>query len=288
MMGRHHAAAVVMLLAATATAHAASDGPAYRQIAKVPSPIVHPVALAACADGTIVVAGENALAFVAPDGAMKATAPIKSPAAAICAVPDTGIVLAMRNRLQILDSKGAVLVEGAALPDRAYLTSVAADEDNIYAADAGNRVVLRFDHRLQLLNKIGEGNFIVPSPYFDLAIDPQGALWVANPGKHGLENYRANGEMISSWYRPGTEPEAFCGCCNPTHIAFRSDCGVVTAEKGTPRVKVYGPDTSLTALLCEVSVKDLAVDADDRILILNGTDDTIIIYSGPTGQEKKS
>lgn len=289
----------LICLAAMAAIASADAAPAvYKQVSKIPAPVENAAALAVCSDGTIVIGGENALGYMAPGGKIKLEIPLKSPASALCVTPDGNIVLAMRDRLQVYDSKGATVAEGEALPPRSYITSVAADDDNVYAADAGNRLVLRFDNRLHLLNKIGERNFIVPSPCFDLAIDPQGALWVVNPGRHGLENYRPNGDLIGAWYRPGSEPEAFCGCCNPTHIAFLGNCRLVTAEKGIPRVKVYAPDTSLSATVCpgaseeaqskpELSVKDLAVDAADRVFILNGSENAVIIYDAGSGEREK-
>jgi DNA-binding beta-propeller fold protein YncE len=213
----------------------------------------------------------------------------------------------MRNRIVAIDPKDGSTTAWPVLDERAYLTSLAVDAENVYAADAGNRVVLRSDHAGKLLGRIGERDdarqipgLVVPSPYLDVAFDPQGALWVVNPGKHGLESYRLNGELISAWYRPSMELDGFCGCCNPMHVAFRRDGSLVTAEKGLDRVKVYAPDNTLLGVVAtpeafgdstnqaqpcttEAVIGDIVTDAAGRVYVLDKTRDTVRIFEEEAG-----
>ena len=280
----------------------ASAGAAFRELQRIPLTVENPSALAVGSSGGMYVAGENAVVALDSQGKETARHSAKGRPGCLAVSSDGKLLLGMRSHVDVLDGTGTVVASWKDLGERAWLTSIAADDENVYVADAGNRVVLRFGHDGNVRGRIGERDkergvpgLVVPSPYFDVAIDPQGALWVVNPGKHGLENYRPNGELVSSWYRSGMEAEAFCGCCNPIHIAFRSDNTLVTAEKGLSRVKVYAPDTTLLgvvaaeaappigenkALFCNVEppIMDLAVDQQDRILVLNKPEKAILVY----------
>ncbi|HNY03583.1 MAG TPA: hypothetical protein PKG48_13380, partial [Bacteroidales bacterium] len=127
-------------------------------------------------------------------------------------------------------------------------TSVAAGGDFIYVADAGMKVVYQYDRKGTLLSKIGQKDpvrkipgFIIPSPYFDVAVSPSGDLWVANTGRYRLEKYGADGALLTAWGEPSFAVEGFAGCCNPSHFAIMPDGSFVTAEKGIERVKIYSP-----------------------------------------------
>ena len=119
-------------------------------------------------------------------------------------------------------------------------------ENNVFAADAGNRVVLRYDKSGKLAGRIGEKNkernipgLIIPSPYLGVVLAPDGLLRVNNTGRHRVEAYTVNGDLESSWGKPSNAIEGFCGCCNPIGLALLPDGRYVTCEKGLPRVKVY-------------------------------------------------
>jgi DNA-binding beta-propeller fold protein YncE len=296
------AAATGATLIGHSRSQAASAGAAFRELQRIPLTVENPSALAVGSSGGMYVAGENAVVALDSQGKETARLSAKGRPGCLAVSSDGKLLLGMRSHVDVLDGTGTVVASWKDLGERAWLTSIAADDENVYVADAGNRVVLRFGHDGNVRGRIGERDkergvpgLVVPSPYFDVAIDPQGALWVVNPGKHGLENYRPNGELVSSWYRSGMEAEAFCGCCNPIHIAFRSDNTLVTAEKGLSRVKVYAPDTTLLgvvaaeaappigenkALFCNVEppIMDLAVDQQDRILVLNKPEKAILVY----------
>ena len=290
---------------AAMAADPAQTGPAkvtFKELKRIPVDLSNPSALAVSRDGVIFAASENAI--VAFDVAGKETGRfnVEGRPGCLALLPDGKLLAGLRNRLEVYEPKGARVAVWQDLGERGYLTSVVADEDDVFAADAGNRIVLRLGLDGKLKNRIGERNkekgvegFVIPSPYFDVALDPMGSLWATNCGKHGIENYRPNGELISSWYRSGMQMDAFCGCCNPIHIAFRSDSTLVTVEKGVSRVKVYSPDTQLLgvvsaepppaiddnkALYCNVEppIMDLAVDPQDHILILNKPEKAILVY----------
>jgi hypothetical protein len=88
-------------------------------------------------------------------------------------------------------------------------------------------------------NKGDKHGFIIPSPYFDLAFNKEGELWIVNPGKRSLEQYLDDGQFRTFWTNDEVGIEGFWGCCNPAHIAFLPDGSFVTSEKNNVRIKVY-------------------------------------------------
>ncbi len=273
----------------------------FEKTASIGLGVKNPSAITACADGRIFVAGEDVIVGLTRDGKEIVRHSVNGRPDSIIADSDGKLMLGMRDHVAVLSPDGSSTELWSRLGDHAYITSMAADEHSVFIADAGNRVVLRFDRSGSLLNRIGERDrerdipgLVVPSPYFDVALDPMGALWVVNPGKHGLESYRPDGSLITSWYRPGMDLTGFCGCCNPIHIAFLGNSSLVTVEKGLNRVKVLAPDLTIRGLVTgprsaeglsvdlacteKPPIKGLAVDSKDRILVLDGQNSCILVF----------
>jgi len=128
------------------------------------------------------------------------------------------------------------------------ITSIDVFDDKIYIADAGRRVVYRFnvngEKELEIDGRTEGDNahgFIVPSPNFDLAVNSFGELWIVNPGKHALENYSPEGKLRGWWTSSFSDVKGFSGCCNPAHFTFLPDGSFITSEKGMVRIKEYKP-----------------------------------------------
>ncbi|MCH5373668.1 MAG: hypothetical protein JJ992_06805, partial [Planctomycetes bacterium] len=200
------------------------------------------------------------------------------------------------SQVEVFDAEGTSLSSWSqGLDDRSLLTSLAVFEDSIFAADAGNRVVLRWDLEGRLIETIGRADpennvlgFIIPSPHFDIAIPADGVLRVANPGVRRIEAYTLDGDLLGHWGEASSQIEGFFGCCNPSNFAMLADGGFVTAEKGIPRIKVYSaqgqfqsvvatPQTLVPGLTIgqeirddhAVGVFDVAVDTSGRVLVLD-------------------
>ncbi len=257
-------------------------------------PIVEdPEAMALGPDGKLYVAGLNAVAVIGKNGVEVARFETNGSAKSIAVADDGTLFLGFPRHVEVMGADGVVQSVWPAVGTRALLTSIAILEDDVFVADAANRVVYRYDREGNLLGRIGEINLEedipgieVPSPYLDLAVNDEGELWIVNPGRLGLERYRKDGSIVAAWYKPTLKLEGFSGCCNPTHIAFRSDGKLITSEKGLVRIKVYdaahGEFEELVAgsrlFPREQSLKDLVVDADDRILVLDPRKDVIRIF----------
>ncbi len=178
----------------------------------------------------------------------------------------------------------------------AYLTCLAVSGAEVWAADAGNRMVLHYTKSGELLGKIGEpdessdtAQFIVPSPHFDVLLKGEDELLITNPGRRRVETYNKDGELQSYWGKAAQNLAGFCGCCNPTDIAVLPDGRVVTAEKGLPRVKVYSPDGKFDCVVAtpdDFSARavglDLAVSADGRVFVLEPAAAVVHVFAEKT------
>jgi len=209
------------------------------------------------------------------------------------AVAGSEVYVGLRDHLEVYDRDGQRNDAWKTPGSNAYLTGMAVGENDLFVADAGQRILIKYDRSGKLVKRIGERNkernipgFIVPSPFFAVTLAKDGLLRVTNPGRHRVEIYTTDGDFEQAWGKPGAAIENFCGCCNPIHLAMLDDGRVVTLEKGIPRVKVYAPDGTFESVVagaesfaenakvcgpndCTVGGLAGAVDSDGRIFILD-------------------
>lgn len=193
------------------------------------------------------------------------------------------ILLGINDHVEVWNRDGKQVAKWNSTSPDAVITSIATRGNNVFVADAGQKVVYHYDKTEHLLNKIGLKDpatgvpgFIIPSPYFDLGVSKDGNLWVVNPGRHSFEKYNFDGTLLTSWGKASMAMEGFCGCCNPSNFAMIYDSLFVTSEKGIERLKIYNSDGSFRCIVAtpdqfEAGTKglDLAVDKKNRILVLD-------------------
>ena len=226
----------------------------YRQTAEIPLTMKEPRGVAVGPEDKIYVVGDKSLAVFTPQGepvksiALEGEPHCIAVAGADHAVPGR-IYIGMKDCVQVMESLDAPAKSWESLGEKANLTSLAVAEQDVFAADAGNRIVWRFDANGKRLGGIGRKDesrnipgFIIPSPHFDVCVAPDGLLRVVNPGAHKIEAFTFDGHLELSWGKRGLDVAAFCGCCNPAAIALLPDGRFVTGEKGIPRVKIYSPE----------------------------------------------
>lgn len=243
--------------------------------------------------GNLFVGGKGAIAVYDASGAETSRIAVDGAATCLEFTPDGRLLVGLEDRVAVLGADHKTMATWSGFAERTLITSIAANAEEVFLADAANRCVLRVDYDGKVLNEIGKADeardipgLEVPSPYFDMAFDDEGSLWVVNPGKLGLERYRSNGDIVTSWYRPSLELDGFSGCCNPTHIAFNSAGRLVTCEKGLVRVKIYevtaGSFEELVvgskSFKVAQSVSDMVVDASDRVLVLDSRQKAVRIF----------
>ncbi|MBN2022720.1 MAG: NHL repeat-containing protein [Pirellulales bacterium] len=268
----------------------------YRQTAEIDVPMRLVRAVAVGPDDRIHVAGDRAIDVFALDGA-KVTRLDLDAMPTCLAVDERHVYVGMRDHVQRWTLDGKERVAWPALGPRAVLASIGLDEENVFAADAGNKVVWRFDREGKPTGRLdrrdpehGEAGFVIPSPYFDVAVGADGLVRVVDPGRHRVEAFTSEGRLETplGWGTPSFAIEGFCGCCNPVNIALLPDGRVVTAEKGIPRVKVHSAEGTFECVVAgpaelvpaggladetrpefKLLAVDVAADSRGRVLVLD-------------------
>jgi hypothetical protein len=256
---------------------------AYTETGQIKTSLEEIHGLATDASGKIYVSGKEGVEIFDKEG--KALTKFKFEGTAQCiAVGENGnLYLGMQEHLEIWSNTGKQLSKWTSFGSDAFITSIAVKGNDVFVADAGQKVVYHCDLKGNLVNKIGLKDpatgvpgFIIPSPYFDLGLSKDGNLWVVNPGRHSFEKYSFDGALLTTWGKASMAMEGFCGCCNPSNFAFLNDSLFVTSEKGIERLKIYTTDGTFVAVVAtpaqfEPGTKglDLAVDDQNRILVLD-------------------
>jgi hypothetical protein len=266
---------------------------AYEEKARWKSAHADAKRLAIGADDTVYVCAGNYLTAHQPTGETKLEIATSEPSRCCAIAPDGTIFLGLRDHIEVFDAKGQRQATWESAGKKSWLTGIAVGENDVFVTDAGNRVILRFDKSGKLIRRLGVKNkernipgFIVPSPFFDVELSPDGLLRANNPGRHRMELYTPDGDFEGSWGVTGMEITKFCGCCNPINFALLPDGKYVTCEKGLPRVKIYsaiGEFESVVAGVetfsenaracgpsdCTAGGLDAAVDSQGHIYILD-------------------
>lgn len=188
--------------------------------------------------GTVYVGGDSFLSSY--DNNLKLKWNIKTPVplTALSSYGDT-IFASTIDQILIIDKDGKILNEWGPFEDSCIITSITSNFKYVAIADAGNKMVFILDKGGEVKKMIGQNDkqFVIPSPYFDIALDKENDLFTANTGHHRIETRTIDGVVKTSFGEPGSAPERFCGCCSPPHFALIPE-GFVTSEKGINRIKI--------------------------------------------------
>lgn len=214
---------------------------------------------------------------------------------------DGNIFVGFREHVEVYSSEGRLGDQWPSLGPQSLLTSIAVSDGHVFVADAGRRRVMHYLISGELVNSIGQkdeaqgvAGFVVPHPYFDLAVGTDGLLRVANPGRHRIEFYTFDGVLELWWGEVSMQIEGFAGCGNPVNFALLPDGRLVTCEKGLPRVKIYTsqgmfagvvagaeqfPDYRFDGVSGDGNRElDVAVDSRGRILVLDTAGQIVRIF----------
>jgi hypothetical protein len=265
----------------------------YEQVGQFRSPYPEPHRIAAGPGDRLYIASGNYVTVVERDGTRISEIALTGGARCVAMAGDGTVYAGLRDHVEVFDAKGKRTATWESLGKRAWLSGLAVGEKGVFAADSGNRVVLRYDTSGKLLGRIGEKNkdrnipgFVLPSPYLDVKLAPDGLLRVNNTGRHRVEAYTPEGDLEFFWGKPSMAIEGFCGCCNPVGLALLPDGRYITSEKGLPRVKVYSKEGAFECVVagpesfsanwqkcspsdCTTGGLDATVDSAGRIYILD-------------------
>ena len=261
--------------------------------------------------GSVYVAGDKAIRIFAQSGDRLGEIKLDDMPRCLTVTAGGTIYAGMKDHVEVYDAQGKQQASWESLGQDAILTSIVVSEDDVLVADAGHRIVIRYDTTGSIINEIGRKDsirnipgFVIPSPYFDIAIPKDGLLRVVNPGRLRIEAYTIEGDIEFWWGQPSAALEGFCGCCNPVNIAVLPDGGFVTCEKGLVRVKIYNSGGSFVGVVagpeqfgaggkssictlpeeCQTGGFDVAVDQAGRIFVLDTVDNIVKVFTRVKGR----
>lgn len=273
----------------------------YEKVGRIKAQFKELRGIAVGTDDRVLLAGDRALRWFSSAGARLNDIPLEAPPRCVALASDGCIAAGFKDCFALYGPTGVLQRKSAPLGKDAVVTCLSLTDKEVFVADAGNRLVYRFDRASgQLLKRLGQKDpdkgvpgFIIPSPYFDLTVGPGNLLWVANPGRHQVQAYTFEGDYETGWGEPSAGIKGFCGCCNPAHFALLPDGRFVTSEKGLARVKIYsakgdfegvvaGPESFPKHRDNPAAVQagiDVAVDSQGRILLADSLSGEVGIYS---------
>ena len=257
------------------------------------------------ADGRIYIAGDEKITIYTSGFSVQTEVELKGEPTCVEVETDGTMVVCVKSDVIFINPTGVEIDRWTIPADNAILTSVVMDNENVFVADAVNKLVWRLDHDGRVVGKIGQKDpdrnipgIVIPSAYFDIASYPDGLLRVVNPGRHWIEAYTSDGDREWYWGTSGVNIKGFSGCCNPVALAVLPDGGFVTAEKGLVRVKVYDADGEFVGVVagpdqlgwvaplrvcktpeeCKAKGFDVAVDKQGRIYVLDTLRNVVRIF----------
>lgn len=275
----------------------------YEQVGQFRSPYPEPRRIVAGPDERLYIAAGHYVSVVDREGGRVSEIALPGPARCVAVTGDGTVYAGLRDHVEEFDRKGQRAAIWESRGKRAWLSGLAVSEKDVFAADSGNRVVLRYDKSGKVVGRIGERNkkrnipgLILPSPYLEVKLAPDGLLRINNTGRHRVEAYTAEGDLEFFWGKPSAAIDGFCGCCNPIGLALLPDGRYVTCEKGLPRVKIYSKEGAFECVVagtesfsenwqkcspsdCTTGGLDAAVGSDGRIYVLDMVESQVRIMA---------
>ncbi len=265
----------------------------YSEVMQIKPEIDKLIGLCTDANDMIYVCGTANVFIYDKKGIQVSSFETNTDATCIAVSPDNIIFLAKLDHIEEWSSNGELISSWDILNEKVHITSIAVTDSSVFIADAGNKIVYHYNRSGEFINTIGGNNtingvkgFIIPSPYFDVLAGRNGEVWAINTGMHSFEAYKHSGELIYSWHKSSMQIDGFSGCCNPSHVAMLSNGSFVTSEKGIERVKIHLPSGEFKCVVAEpdkfiegTKGMDLAVDSEDRILVLDPGKGMIRIFT---------
>jgi hypothetical protein len=263
----------------------------YREIKRIALRIEKPKAIS-YKYGMIAIAYDKHIQIIDTSGVEQFIKSTTGPNTCIAISPAHTLFVGCTDHIELFDMEGNLLQKWDTISHKAYVTSIAFKDNHVFVANAGDQLVSRFSTDGELLSSFdgkvrleGSYGFIIPSPYFDLAVDSNNELWVVNPGLHYIENYTDEGTLRAYWGKTSFGIEGFTGCCNPAHFTILPDDSFVTSEKGLVRIKVHKPSGELDCVVAgpnafdkKAEPADITADENGRIYALDITKKIIRIF----------
>jgi len=246
--------------------------------------------LAIDAKDQLYVVGDCHLKVFSPQGDLLRSWATERPGYSVAVSAPGTVYVGQAGQVQVFNPEGKPL-DTWRDPDRLGLvTAVGFAGNDVLLADAKGRCIRRYDKSGKHRNDIGQGDgrrgFFIPNGHLDFAVDAQGIIHAPNPGKHRVERYSLDGELLGRFGRfDGRDPAGFSGCCNPTNIALTPEGSIVVTVKAEPGVKVYNAGGKLLVVISaddfdpRCKNMDVAVDSQGRIYVIDTARLHICVYA---------
>jgi hypothetical protein len=224
--------------------------------------------------------GDSKLVVFSLEGKLLMSWPTERPGHSVAVNARGNIYVGQPGQLQIFDADGKLLDTWRDAERMGLVTAIGFADDSVILADARDRCLRRYDQSGTFVSNIGKDNrmkgFLIPNGCLDFVVDADGIIHACNPGKHRIERYTLDDQLLGHIGRfGGNDPAGFSGCCNPTNITLTRVGQVVVTAKAEPLAKVYSADGKLLALVgageFDPTCKnmDVAVDSQGRIYVID-------------------
>ncbi len=165
------------------------------------------------------------------------------------------------NKVEVYDRFGQQERAWEACSENSDYCNFAVCEAGVFVTDVANKNICKYNLDGTLSRFINSpSGFVLPSPYFAIT-ENDGMIYCANPGRHLIEQYTAEGEFVQSFGKAGAQAGAFSGCCNPAQISAANHGELLTSEKGIPRISCYAPDGTFRSILLDAKALGGGKDA---------------------------
>ena len=192
------------------------------------------------------------------------------------------LYVGMEDHVEVYDPGGTRLAVWGSRGPEAIFTSITTTEHEVWVADAGNRLVWRFDAAGHLLEPVGQPD---PSQHrAGFLVTTTTSTWPPAPMIWSMSSIRVCCESkatctMASMKPPGARDRrrwrTSSAAATRPQLAVLPDGRFVTAEKGIPRVKIYSRRGQFQTVVAGPSQltdtpADLATDRRGRVLVLDG------------------
>ncbi len=256
--------------------------------------------------GSIYVAGDFAIVKLGAAGKIEKNLDLDASPTCLAVDANGRIFVGVQDTVILLGADGTKQTLFSVPNKNAILTSIVLDNEHLFVADAVNGLIYCYDRNNNLVNTIGQkdpakedhARFVIPSPYFDIALASDGLLRVVDPGRHKIIAFTIDGHREWVWGDASPKIVGFSGCCNPVNFAILPDGLFVTVEKGLVRVKIYDSEGKFLGVVagpeqlelhepqrvcdtpdqCQSKGFDVAVDNEGKIYVLDTVNNVVRIF----------
>ncbi len=247
--------------------------------------------------GLVYAAGDQEVKVFDEAGRLRRRWSTSKPGQSVAVSGDGRVFVGQAAQVEIFDQGGNLAGTWRDEKRMGLVTAIGFAGGSVLLADARDRCIRRYDAGGAFVNDIGNDNrmkgFLIPNGVVSFSVDAKGILHAANPGKHRVERYTPEGNLLGHFGRfDGRDPAGFSGCCNPTNVAVTEGARVWVTEKAGPRVKVYDSNGALmTVIAAEVfdpncKNMSIAVGSRGRVYVADTVKLTIFVFEPRSGERR--